>query len=245
MATRMVFTPRDAIEPPSRPLEGESHVKVFSKITHVSNSQSVILPLPCPGCRREGNFQPLGQDLMFQIPVGPAASPVRVLVAGQRVCPNPDCATHVFVVYESARPGRLECSYPAGRIDFDTNGVPGKVSKAFDEALTCYANDCYVGAAMLIRKTLEAVCEDRNAAGADLKARILDLRNKVTLPQDLFDAMDHLRLLGNDAAHIKATTYDSVGKDEVAAGIELAKEIIKGTYQYKGLLDRLKALKRP
>ena len=45
---------------------------------------------------------------------------------------------------------------------------------------------------------------------------------RVTLPVELFDAMDHLRLLGNDAAHIEAQTYDTVGKDEVEAGVELA-----------------------
>ena len=81
--------------------------------------------------------------------------------------------------------------------------------------------------------------------GANLKERITDLKRKVTLPVELFDAMDHLRLLGNDAAHIEAQTYDTVGKDEVEAGVELAKEIIKATYQYKGLLGRLLALKKP
>ncbi|MGA2842004.1 MAG: hypothetical protein ABSG18_17850 [Steroidobacteraceae bacterium] len=66
-----------------------------------------------------------------------------------------------------------------------------------------------------------------------------------TLPNALFEAMDHLRLLGNDAAHIEAKTYDDVGADEVLAGIELAKEIIKATNQYKGLLGRLQKLKKP
>ena len=67
----------------------------------------------------------------------------------------------------------------------------------------------------------------------------------MTLPNELFEAMDHLRLLGNDAAHIEAKNYDEVGKDEVHTGIELAKEIIKATYQYKNLLSRLLALKKP
>lgn len=95
------------------------------------------------------------------------------------------------------------------------------------------------------RKTLEAVCEDRAAQGKDLKARVNDLRTKLTLPSELFEAMDHLRLLGNDAAHIEAKTYDEVGPEEVLAGIDLTKEIIKATYQYKSLLSRLQALKKP
>jgi hypothetical protein len=132
-----------------------------------------------------------------------------------------------------------------GRIDFETSGVPQRVSGAFDEALTCAANECYVAAGMLIRKTLEAVCENHAAKGATLADRIVDLKTKVILPSTLFEAMTHLRLLGNDAAHIEARTYDSVGEDEIEAAIEVTKEIIKSTYQYKDLVGKLTALKKP
>ena len=99
------------------------------------------------------HFTPLGQDLSFQIPFG-SANALKVMFAGQRQCPNPSCATHVFVVIDQ---GNVVSSYPPGRIDFDSSGLPPRFLKAFDEALTCMANECYVGAGMLIRKTLEAV----------------------------------------------------------------------------------------
>jgi hypothetical protein len=149
----------------------------------------------------------------------------------------------VFVIYDTQ--GALLASFPIGRIDFDASGVPSPVTRTFEEVLTCAANECYVASAMLIRKTLEELCEDQLAQGGDLKARIAELRNKVTLPRDLFDALDHLRLLGNDAAHVEAKTYNGVGRDEVQVGIELTKEIIKAVYQYKGLLGKLQALKKP
>lgn len=216
-------------------------MNIFTNISNAGAANGSTVAVICPACKREGSFTPLIQDLVFQIPGG-QPNTVKRMLAGHRLCPNPSCATHVFVVIDHQ--GKVVCSYPAGRIDFDSSGLPPKVLKAFDEALTCTANECYVGAGMLIRKTLEAVCEDRQTTGANLKERIADLRTKVTLPVELFDAMDHLRLLGNDAAHIEAQTYDTVGKDEVAAGIELSKEIIKATYQYKGLLGRLLALKK-
>jgi hypothetical protein len=53
-----------------------------------------------------------------------------------------------------------------------------------------------------------------------------------------------LRLLGNDAAHVEAKTYDSVGSEEIEAGIELTKEILKAVYQLNDLLSRLRALKK-
>jgi hypothetical protein len=148
----------------------------------------------------------------------------------------------MFVVYEGTE---VKHTFPAGRVEFDSTNVPTKVITTFEEALTCAADECYVAAAMLIRKTLEVVCEDHGASGSDLKSRIGALRSRVTLPSELFDAMDHLRLLGNDAAHVDAKSYDSVGKPEIDAGVELTKEVIKATYQYKGLLGKLQALRKP
>jgi hypothetical protein len=151
----------------------------------------------------------------------------------------------VFIVYGLyGISSKLIRSYPVGHIQFDTGSVPWRVASAFDEALTCAAHECYIAAGMLIRKTLEAVCQDRQAKGDNLFQRIGDLRTKIVLSHELFDAMDYLRLLGNDAAHIEAKTYDDVGKGEIEAAIELTKEIIKATYQHKDLVDRLKALKK-
>ncbi len=219
-------------------------MNVYSRITGVNNNQGMALPVLCPGCSRVGTFSPLGQDLAFNFQPAPPA-PQRRVGVGHRQCPDPQCGTHVFVVYDMMAQNKLVCAYPVGRIEFDSTNIPDKVRRAFDEALTCAANECYVAAAMLIRKTLEEVCNERSARGDNLKGRIGDLRTKVTLPNELFEAMDHLRLLGNDAAHIEAKNYDEVGKDEIHTGIELAKEIIKATYQYKNLLSRLLALKKP
>jgi hypothetical protein len=223
-------------------------------ISHIVMQQILVggqtgptLAIVCPGCSREGNFFGQGPDIQLAAPDPENRSMVTVLWVGSRFCPNGSCSTHVFVVYQPLGGGTIKLlrSFPAGRIDFDVTVIPEKVCKAFDEALTCTANECYVGAGMLIRKTLEAVCEDRAAKGGDLKARIDNLRTKLTLPNELFEAMDHLRLLGNDAAHIEAKTYDEVGSNEVLAAIELTKEIIKATYQYKDLLGKLQALRKP
>lgn len=71
------------------------------------------------------------------------------------------------------------------------------------------------------------------------------LGQNVLVPKDLLDAADELRLLGNDAAHIKAKNYDAIGKDEAALAIELAKELLKAVYQYTSLVSKLRALKKP
>ncbi|MCH7476189.1 MAG: DUF4145 domain-containing protein, partial [Gemmatimonadetes bacterium] len=87
-------------------------------------------------------------------------------------------------------------------------------------------------------------CADRGAKGKELNTRLKALRSSVVLPNELLDATDELRILGNDAAHVKAKAYDDVGKDEADVAIELAKELLKGVYQYSALVDKLRALKK-
>jgi hypothetical protein len=100
-------------------------------------------------------------------------------------------------------------------------------------------------AAIMVRKTLEELCLDRQATGNNLKERIRSLGGKVVLPQELLDGLDDLRLLGNDAAHIESQEFNKVGQEEVEIGIEFTKEVLKAVYQYSALLTRLRALKKP
>lgn len=124
------------------------------------------------------------------------------------------------------------------------SNVPGPVIKALEEAVTCHANGCFVASALMVRKTLEELCRDRQAQGPNLKERIKALGTKVVLPTELLDGIDDLRLLGNDAAHIEAQVYDQIGQEEVEVAIEFAKEVLKAVYQYSALLSRLRALKK-
>ncbi len=57
--------------------------------------------------------------------------------------------------------------------------------------------------------------------------------------------MNHLRLLGNDVAHIESKTFSKINKEEIEVGIEFTKEILKAVYQYQNLLERLIKLKIP
>jgi predicted transcriptional regulator len=96
----------------------------------------------------------------------------------------------------------------------------------------------------MIRRTLEEICEERGATGKDLKDRIQALRAKVVLPPELFEAMDELRLLGNDAVHIQAKTYDQTSKPELDVAIEFTIELLKALYQYSSLLTKMRGLKK-
>lgn len=190
--------------------------------------------LRCPGCGQLGTFELLlgnAQDLV--VPGG--------ICVGERRCPNVNCHALVFVVWQN---NQIVRSYPAVRIDFDKTNIPAAIVLAFEEAITCHANECFIASAIMVRKTLEELCRERGAQGKDLKERIRSLGTKIVLPQELLDGLDDLRLLGNDAAHIESREYDQVGKEEVEVGIEFTKEVLKATYQYSALLSRLRGLKK-
>lgn len=129
----------------------------------------------CPRCGRDGTFESIGaNDVSF---------PISLRTVGHRRCPNLNCRTYVLVIRDPA--GDLVTSYPPEVIDFDPTNVPTSVVEALGEAIKCHANECYVAAAIMVRKTLEELCADRQAQGADLKARIEALGTKVVLPQEL------------------------------------------------------------
>lgn len=201
-----------------------------------AGSHGFIVSLRCPVCMQQGTFETIGSNDLHLGNMNPA------VLTGQRRCPNPECKAHLFVAVQN---NEILVSYPAERIDFDATNVPTAVVEALEEALTCHANQCFIAAAIMVRKTLEELCRERGATGPNLKARIKQLGTTVVLPQELLDGLDDLRLLGNDAAHIESREYDTIGKEEVEVGIELAKEVLKAVYQYSALLARLRALKKP
>src|SRR6266436_3463889 len=204
---------------------------VLSPTTATIPTQTAVRPR-CPACRANGSFEPI-------IPNDVRAVSGETL--GVRKCPHPKCGALVFFILQK---DSTFVSYPAERIDFDTSGIPTSVHDAFEEAITCHSDECYVASAIMVRKTLELICHDRGATGANLKERLAALKGEVILPQELFDGLDDLRLLGNDAAHVESQIFDQVGKQEAEVGIELTKEILKAAYQYSSLLSKLRALKK-
>lgn len=186
----------------------------------------------CPFCKRDVTFDSPQVKNAFDYQFNPG------IYCGSRICPNQNCRKHVFFIL-----GNNELTlFPAQTIQYDNSNLPELVRKHFDEAIICHSEQCYSAAAMMIRRTLEDICHDKESEGANLFNRIENLKSKVVLPPALFTGMHHLRLLGNDAAHIEAQDYNIVGKDEVSLGIELTKQILHAVYQFDDLVSQLEKL---
>ena len=203
------------------------------KVNTESTGDLGTIGIRCPGCGREGSFEnvAIGGDLV-----------VENYWLGQRKCPNKNCKTHIFYIYDSSKK-EVIASYPSQRIDFDTTDIPSQVVETFEETISCHSHESYVASAIMVRRTIEEICEDKGAKGKNLKDKIIDLGNKILIPKEFIEGMDELRLLGNDAAHIEARIYKDIGKLELDVAIKFAKELLKSVYQYSSLLKELQSLK--
>ncbi|MDB5143900.1 MAG: hypothetical protein JWQ66_2613 [Mucilaginibacter sp.] len=191
------------------------------------------LSIRCPHCGHNGVFTLLANDIVE------ASSQIHL---GQARCPSESCRGHVFFVSNRQAGGLL--TYPSEIIPFDKSNIPEKILYAFEEAIKCHSSQCFIASAIMIRKTLEEICNHKKSTGDNLKKRLQDLGGKIMIPKELIEGMDELRLLGNDAAHIEANTFEQIGKEEIEISIEFTKEILKATYQYEDLLGKLRSLKK-
>jgi hypothetical protein len=207
---------------------------MYIRVNDVVNT-NVNVAIRCPHCGHNGVFLSLaGSDILLN----------NGFVVGQRKCPNDNCRGHIFFI-KTHNNGPIMAIYPSQTIPFDKANIPENILKAFEEAVICHSNQCFIASAIMVRKTLEEICDHEGAKGPNLYTRLKDLGSKIMIPKELIEAMDELRLLGNDAAHIEAKTFEQVGKDEIEISIEFAKEILKATYQYESLLGKLRSLKKP
>ena len=219
------------------------HLKSPNAFSNVAADQ--VPNLRCPHCMHMGAFtRAIPSDVNIQhieMRGGQKHEAGRSTI-GIRICPNRECQGIVLVVVDGA--GRV-LALPSEVLDFDPTDVPNVIASSLEEAIKCHSAQCYKAAALMVRRVLEELCEERGAKGNNLKDRIVALSKLIVIPQELIAGADRLRLLGNDAAHIEAKTYETVGEPEVRLSIDLTKELLKASYQYKGLLARLAALEKP
>ncbi len=213
----------------------------YQPIQNVGAGEPRIVNLRCPACNHAGAFGGLKScnDVSWTTKTQDGNEH---FYAGMRQCPNLECRALIFIIL---RQGQLDRSFPPEVIDFDSSNLPQPILATLEEAISCHSADCFKATALMVRRLLEELCEDKGAVGASLKDRLQSLGSNIIVPKELLDAADELRLLGNDAAHIEAKSYNSIGKEEAALAIELAKELLKAVYQYSSLVGRLKALKKP
>jgi hypothetical protein len=79
--------------------------------------------------------------------------------------------------------------------------VPAFISSAFNEAVLALSANCPRAAAVMARRTLEAIATDKGEANGTLAQRLNNLSTKGFLHATLADWAKEVRLIGNAGAH--------------------------------------------
>lgn len=127
-----------------------------------------------------------------------------------------------LVHHEEIYPSRI-----AGRQKLKRSWLlPSGVSRIYDETHGALSNKLTILAGIGIRALIEAVCIEKNTAGANLKQKIDDLVHKGFLTQAGAEILHQLRALGNEAAHdIKPQSEDSLD-----LAMDVVENLLQGVY---------------
>jgi len=118
----------------------------------------------------------------------------------------------------------IEILYPENKINL--NNVPKNIASSFESALKIQNINSDL-TLISLRKTLELICNDKNAKGRDLKSKINYLIKDNIFPEEFNDAYWIVRHLGNKAAHTDET---GIHTRDVKAIINLLYVIINYLY---------------
>lgn len=107
-----------------------------------------------------------------------------------------------------------------------THCVPDIVSEIYEETLLAIQEEAATLAGLGLRGTVEAVCNERQIKGKDLKARISKLATQGWISQKDAERLHAIRFLGNDAAHeIKRPT-----KAQIEVALRIIEHLIVTVY---------------
>ncbi|TVR27897.1 MAG: DUF4145 domain-containing protein [Ilumatobacter sp.] len=185
--------------------------------------------LRCPWCGHVGVLVSRGTDL-----TNGEMQSEHMRFAGVRHCPNPQCHGLIFVVVDHH--GTVLDSFPPERIDIDRSNIPAEVLDRLEEAIACHAVGAHRAAGALLRSTVEAMCDDREAEGPDLRARVERLAGTTALRDEYVGALAALHLLGPDSVHGITKELDGADDATIRDAIDVVKTVLNVVYQHEEVI---------
>ena len=199
----------------------------------------------CPRCDKQSSFDcsqalPLSSDGRYLIGRGEDPMPTSHERAVVLVCRN--CGQGVLVLEEQWTGDHRSIEHRGGGVitwrGFHWwplpgtslhKAVPGAVRGAFEEAVTALAANCPRAAAVMARRTLEAITTDKGELTGTLAQRLNTLGNKGLLHPTLAEWTKEVRLIGNVGAHFDP--IDDVTKEDAQQLVEFIRELAKFLYE--------------
>ena len=150
----------------------------------------------------------------------------------------PKCSGPAVVVQEDYGDG-LDSPfrvYPAqeDRLSFS---IPEPIRNAYGEAWRCHRAKAFTAAAIMCRKTLEAICVAHGGTSKNLFNALKELKDKGVIENRLYDWADALRISGNEAAHDVAVTVSSEDARDL---MEFTKALLEYVFTFRDKFEQFK-----
>lgn len=139
-----------------------------------------------------------------------------------------DCGDEVRQLYDE------KILYPENRLKM--NGVPNEIASAFESALKIKNID-YNICLISLRRTLEMICNNKNAKGDSLYKKIKNLIEEKIFPKELEEAYFVIKDFGNKGAHGSNISLCQYEIDEL---IEILYGVIKYLYIMPKQIEKMK-----
>lgn len=205
----------------------------------------------CPRCERLSSFQVLGSipltfDGGYLLGHGGSRTPTYYEQMTVLICRH--CEQGVSVVEEQLHDGKSRDE--GGRTGVITwrgihwwplpgaaahPAVPTAIASAFEEAVVAHSANCPRACAVMARRTLEAIADDKGQTTGTLAKRLEALSQAGLLHPALVGWAREVRLVGNTGAHFDP--IDDVSKEDAAQLVRFTSELLRFLYILPSELD--------
>jgi hypothetical protein len=172
----------------------------------------------CPHCGREVRF-----DVHAQVmPVSGESHQLHQCQA---------CAGVVYRLTDGHPATRTIAQWPLKGVRPVHPAVPAPIAADWFEAHLCLTIGAFRGAAAMARRAVQGVAVEQGAKDGKLYSQLKELETRATLHPTMVEWAEHIRLLGNVAAHPGTDGLDTVSEEEARDVVRFLDELLRWLYE--------------
>ncbi len=119
-----------------------------------------------------------------------------------------------------------------------SEAVPESLRREHGEATSCFKSGAYTATVVMVRRTLEGVCNQHGVTRKPLFKALEEMEGKGLIEGRLLEWSQELRVLGNEAAHF---TGGHVSRQDASDAIALAEAILDYLYVFSARFEEFKS----
>ncbi|MEU7945425.1 DUF4145 domain-containing protein [Micromonospora taraxaci] len=120
--------------------------------------------------------------------------------------------------------------------------IPEDLRREAEEARSCYQAKAYTASVVMVRRTLEGVCQQHEVKDRPLAKALKKMFDLGHLDARFLEWSDELRVLGNEGAHF---TGKPVTREDAKDALELAEAMLDYIYVLSARFAQFKARRQP